>query len=73
MKSNENVATKALKLYFGTRLREANVNSSETARVYLHKWLNTMEFGNNSLAIKFLASEIRKRADKEIDYSQLWK
>jgi hypothetical protein len=73
MKNTENVATKALKLYFGTRLREANVYSSDTARVYLHKWLNAVELGNNSLAIKFLASEIRKRADKEIDYNQLWK
>lgn len=73
MENTENVATKALKLYFGTRLREANVNSSETARVYLHKWLNAVESSNNSLAIKFLASEIRKKADNEIDYNQLWK
>jgi hypothetical protein len=73
MKSAENIAAKALKLYFGTRLRDANVHSSDTAKKYIHKWLNAVELGNNSLAIKFLASEIRKRADKEIDYNQLWK
>ena len=73
MKNTKNVATKALKLYFGTRLRDANVNSSDTAKNYVHKWLDAVELGNTSLAIKFLASEIRKRADKEINYDQLWK
>ena len=73
MKNSENVATKALKLYFGTRLRDANVNSSNTAKNYVHKWLDEVELGNTSLAIKFLASEIRKRIDSDVDYNELWR
>lgn len=73
MKNTENVSTKALKLYFGTRLRDANVNSSNTAKNYVHKWLDEVELGNTSLAIKFLASEIRKRIDSDVDYNELWR
>ena len=73
MKNTENVATKALKLYFGTRLRDANVCSSDTAKIYVHKWLDAVELGNTSLAIKFLASEIRKRIDSDVDYNELWR
>jgi len=35
--------------------------------------LDAVELGNTSLAIKFLASEIRKRIDYEVDYNELWK
>lgn len=73
MKNTENVSTKALKLYFGTRLRDANVNSSNAAKNYVHKWLDEVELGNTSLAIKFLASEIRKRIDSDVDYNKLWR
>lgn len=73
MKSTVNVAAKALKLYFGNKLSEANVNSEESAKAFVHKWLNAVEYGNQKLAVKYLASEIRKRIDFGVDYNQLWK
>lgn len=73
MESTVNVATKALKLYFGNKLNEANVNSKESAKSFVHKWLNAVEYGNQKLAVKYLASEIRKRIDAGVDYNQLWK
>jgi len=73
MESTVNVATKALKLYFGNKLNEANVNSNESAKSFVHKWLNAVEYGNQKLAVKYLASEIRKRIDAGVDYNQLWK
>lgn len=73
MESTVNVAAKALKLYFGNKLSEANVNSEESAKAFVHKWLNAVEYGNQKLAVKYLASEIRKRIDSGVDYNQLWK
>jgi hypothetical protein len=73
MKNSENVATKALKLYLGDKLKRNNVRSAETAKTFIHKWLDEVELDNNKLAIKYLASEIRKRIDNEIDYKQLCK
>lgn len=73
MESTVNVATKALKLYFGNKLSEANVDSAESAKSFVHKWLDTVEYGNQKLAIKYLAYEIRKRIDSGVDYEQLWK
>jgi hypothetical protein len=73
MESTVNVATKALKLYFGNKLSEANVNSAESAKSFVHKWLDAVEYGNQKLAIKYLAFEIRKRIDSGIDYNELWK
>ena len=73
MKNTENVATKALKLYFGNKLSEANVNSAEAAKSFVHKWLDDVEYGNQKLAIKYLAYEIRKRIDSEIDYNEIWR
>ena len=73
MESTVNVATKALKLYFGNKLCEANVNSAESAKSFVHKWLDAVEYGNQKLAIKYLAFEIRKRIDSGIDYNELWK
>jgi hypothetical protein len=71
MKNSENVATKALKLYLGDKLKRNNVGSAESAKTFIHKWLDEVERDNNKLAIKYLASEIRKRIDNEIDYKQL--
>ena len=71
MESTVNVATKALKLYFGNELSEANVNSAESAKSFVHKWLDAVEYGNQRLAVKYLAYEIRKRIDNEIDYRRL--
>lgn len=71
MESTVNVATKALKLYFGNKLSEANVNSAESAKSFVHKWLDAVEYGNQRLAVKYLAYEIRKRIDNEIDYRRL--
>ena len=73
MESTVNVATKALKLYFGNKLSEANVNSAESAKSFVHKWLDDVEYGNQKLAVKYLAYEIRKRIDAGIDYGRLWK
>ena len=73
MESTVNVATKALKLYFGEKLKRNNVHSSESAKIFIHKWLNEVELGNNKLAIKYLAYEIRKRIDSDIDYNELWR
>ena len=70
---NENVVAKALKLYFGDKLKRNNVRNAESAKAFIHKWLDEVEYGDNRLAVKFLASEVRKRIDKEIDYNQLWK
>jgi hypothetical protein len=73
MKSTVNVATKALKLYLGDKLKRNNVRSAESAKTFIHKWLDEVELDNNKLAIKYLASEIRKRVDNELDYRELWK
>ena len=73
MESTVNVATKALRLYFGNKLNEANVNSAESAKAFVHKWLDAVEYGNQKLAVKYLACEIRKRIDSGIDYGRLWK
>ena len=73
MESTVNVATKALRLYFGNKLNEANVNSAESAKAFVHKWLDTVEYGNQKLAVKYLAYEIRKRIDSGVDYNQLWR
>jgi len=73
MKSTKNVAAQALKLYFGDKLRRNNVRDAESAKTFIHKWINEVELGNNRLAIKFLASEIRKRIDSELDYNELWR
>ena len=73
MESTVNVATKALTLYFGNKLNEANVNSAESAKAFVHEWLDAVEYGNQKLAVKYLAYEIRKRIDAEVDYNQLWK
>lgn len=73
MESTVNVATKALKLYFGNKLIEANVNSAESAKSFVHKWLDAVEYGNQKLAVKYLAYEIRKRIDSGVDYNQLWR
>lgn len=73
MESTVNVATKALKLYLGDKLKRNNVRSAESAETFIHKWLDEVELDNNKLAIKYLASEIRKRIDNEIDYKQLCK
>ena len=73
MESTVNVATKALKLYLGDKLKRNNVRSAESAETFIHKWLDEVELDNNKLAIKFLASEIRKRIDSEVDYNELWK
>ena len=70
---NENVVAKALKLYFGDKLTGNNVTDAESAKSFVHKWLDEVEYGDNRLAVKFLASEVRKRIDKEIDYKQLSK
>jgi hypothetical protein len=70
---NENVVAKALKLYFGDKLTRNNVTDAESAKSFVHKWLDEVEYGDNRLAVKFLASEVRKRIDKEIDYKQLSK
>ena len=50
-----------------------NVNSAESAKSFVHKWLDKVEKDNNKLAIKFLASEVRKRIDDDCDYNELWK
>jgi len=73
MESTVNVATKALKLYLGDKLKRNNVRSAESAKTFIHKWLDEVELDNNKLAIKYLASEIRKRVDNELDYHELWK
>jgi len=73
MESTVNVATKALKLYFGNKLSKANVNSAESAKSFVHEWLDAVEYGNQKLAIKYLAFEIRKRIDSGVDYNELWK
>ena len=73
MEPTVNVATKALKLYFGSKLGKANVNSAESAKAFVHKWLDSVEYGNQKLAVKYLAYEIRKRIDSGIDYGRLWK
>lgn len=70
---NQNVIAKALKLYFGEKMNRNNVNSAESAKSFVHKWLDEVETGNNKLAIKFLASEVRKRIDNDCDYNELWK
>lgn len=73
MKKPIDTATRALKIHLGKQLREANVRTPEEARAYVHKWLDFVERSNVDLDIKFLASEIRKVADDEIDYNELWK
>ena len=73
MESTVNVVTKALRLYFGNKLNEANVNSAESAKAFVHKWLDAVEYGNQKLAVKYLAYEIRKRIDSGVDYNQLYK
>lgn len=73
MESTVNVATKALKLYFGNKLSEANVNSAESAKSFVHKWLDNVEYGNQKLAIKYLAYEIKKRIDDGVNYDKLWR
>ena len=73
MESTVNVATKALKLYLGEKLKRSNVRSAESAKTFINKWLDEVELDNNKLAIKYLASEIRKRVDNELDYHELWK
>tara|TARA_R110000744_G_scaffold279186_5_gene391435 strand:- start:2372 stop:2590 length:219 start_codon:yes stop_codon:yes gene_type:complete len=70
---NQNVISKALKLYFGNKLNRDIVNDSESAKTFVHKWLDEVEYDSNKLAVKFLASEVRKRIDSEIDYNDLWK
>ena len=70
---NENVVAKALKLYFGDKLTRNNVTDAESAKSVVHKWLDEVEYGDNRLAVKFLASEVRKRIDKDCDYKQLSK
>lgn len=70
---NQNVIAKALKLYFGDKLTRNNVTDAESAKSFVHKWLNEVEYGDNRLAVKFLASEMRKRIDDECDYEQLAK
>lgn len=70
---NENVVAKALKLYFGDKLTRNNVTDAESAKSFVHKWLDEVEYGDNRLAVKFLASEVRKRIDKDCDYSQISK
>lgn len=70
---NENVVAKALKLYFGDKLTRNNVTDAESAKSFVHKWLDEVEYGDNRLAVKFLASEVRKRIDKDCDYKQLSK
>ena len=70
---NQNVVAKALKLYFGDKLKRNNVRNAESAKTFIHKWLDEVEYGDNRLAVKFLASEVRKRIDNEIDYNELWK
>ena len=52
MESTVNVATKALKLYFGNKLSEANVNSAESAKAFVHKWLDAVEYGNRIFSVK---------------------
>lgn len=73
MESTVNVATKALKLYFGNKLNEENVNSAEGAKTFIYKWLDAVEYGNQKLAVKYLASELRKRIDNGIDFHELIK
>jgi hypothetical protein len=70
---NQNVIAKALKLYFGEKMNRNNVHNAETAKSFVHKWLNEVELNDNRLAVKFLASEVRKRIDDECDYNELWK
>jgi hypothetical protein len=70
---NQNVVAQALKLYFGDKLKRNNVRNAESAKTFIHKWLDEVEYGDNRLAVKFLASEVRKRIDNEIDYNELWK
>lgn len=70
---NQNVIAKALKLYFGDKLTRNNVTDAESAKSFVHKWLKDVEYGDNRLAVKFLASEVRKRIDDECDYKQLAK
>ena len=70
---NQNVIAKALKLYFGDKLTRNNVTDAESAKSFVHKWLKEVEYGDNRLAVKFLASEVRKRIDDECDYKQLSK
>lgn len=70
---NKNVTATALKLYFGDKLKRNNVNSPETAKSFVHKWLDEVERGDSRLAVKFLAKEMRKRIDDECDYNELWK
>jgi len=70
---NQNVVAQALKLYFGDKLKRNNVHNAESAKTFIHKWLDEVEYGDNRLAVKFLASEVRKRIDNEIDYNELWK
>ena len=70
---NQNVIAKALKLYFGDKLTRNNVTDAESAKSFVHKWLKDVEYGDNRLAVKFLASEMRKRIDDECDYDQLAK
>lgn len=70
---NQNVTAKALKLYFGSKLTRNNVTDAESAKSFVHKWLDEVEHGDNRLAVKFLAREVRKRIDKDCDYEQLAK
>ena len=70
---NQNVTAKALKLYFGEKMNRNNVHDAESAKSFVHKWLDEVEMGDNRLAVKFLASELRKRIDDDCDYNQLYK
>jgi len=70
---NKNVVTKALKLYFGNKLTRNGVKDAESAKSFVHKWLKDVELNDTRLAVKFLASEIRKTIDKDCDYSELYK
>ena len=70
---NKNVVAKALKLYFGNKLTRNGVKDAESAKSFVHKWLKDVELNDTRLAVKFLASEIRKTIDKDCDYSELYK
>lgn len=70
---NSNTTTKALKLYFDGKMKREEVYNAETAKAYVHKWIDGVEKDSTKLAIKFLASELRKTIDEEVDYNELWK
>ena len=70
---NKNVVAKALKLYFGDKLIRNGVKDAKSAKNFVHKWLNDVELNDTRLAVKFLASEVRKTIDKDCDYSELYK